>query len=89
MTTVSVRLDDNDKRDLDALCAELGMNISTFYAIYTKKALREWKIPFEVSSNKTQYVLEELYAKLDAAEKERNEGRMLDGPSVMAELLEG
>ena len=89
MTTVSVRLDDRDKRDLDALCAELGMNISTFYAIYTKKALREWKIPFDVSANKEQYTLEELYAKLNAAEKERNEGRMLDGPSVMAELLEG
>ena len=46
MTTFSVRLDDNDKRDL---------------AI--------------------------LYSKLDEAEKERNEGHMLDGPSVMAELL--
>ena len=31
--------------------------------------------------------LDSLYAKLDEAEKERNEGRMLDGPSVMAELL--
>jgi len=89
MTTISVRLDDQDKRDLDALCAELGMNIATFYSIYTKKALREWKIPFEVSANKEQYAMEALYAKLEAAEKERNEGRMLDGPSVMAELLEG
>jgi DNA-damage-inducible protein J len=89
LTTISVRLDDQDKRDLDALCAELGMNIATFYSIYTKKALREWKIPFEVSANKEQYAMEALYAKLEAAEKERNEGRMLDGPSVMAELMEG
>lgn len=70
---------------MDALCAELGMNIFTFYAIYTKKALREWKIPFEVSASIEQYALEELYAKLDAAKKERSAGRMLDGPSVTAE----
>ncbi len=31
--------------------------------------------------------LDTLYAKLDEAEKERNERHMLDGPSVMAELL--
>ena len=31
--------------------------------------------------------MDTLYEKLDQAEKERSEGRMLDGPSVMAELL--
>lgn len=31
----------------------------------------------------------DLYAKLAVAEKEREEGRMLDGPGTMAELTEG
>lgn len=31
----------------------------------------------------------DLYAKLSAAEEERNAGQMLDGPTVMAELTEG
>ncbi len=88
MTTISVRLNDSDKRELDELCSELGLSIATFYSIYTKKALREWRIPFEVSAPKRD-ALEALYEKLEAAEKERNEGRMLDGPSVMAELMEG
>lgn len=30
--------------------------------------------------------LDALYVELEAAEKERCEGRMLDGPSVMTEL---
>ncbi len=88
MTTVSVRLDDRDKQDLDALCAELGMNIATFYSIYTKKALREWKIPFEVSATKDSQVLDDLYSKLAIAEKERADGLMLDGPAAMAKLME-
>lgn len=88
MTTVSVRLNDSDKQQLDELCAELGLNIATFYSIYTKKALREWRIPFEVSAPKHD-AMEALYEKLDAAERERAAGKMLDGPAVMAELMEG
>ncbi len=33
--------------------------------------------------------LADLYAKLAAAEKQRDAGEMLDGPSVMAELIKG
>ena len=88
MTTISVRLDERDKQDLDKLCAELGMSIATFYSIYTKKALREWKIPFEVSASKDSQILENLYSKLAVAEKERADGLMLDGPAAMRKLME-
>ncbi len=50
MTTVSIRLDDDDKKELDEMCAEMGMNISTFYMIYTKKALRDRCIPFAIEA---------------------------------------
>jgi len=88
MTTISVRLDDQDKRELDALCADLGINIAAFYSIYTKKALREWKIPFEVSAPKARSVQETLYQKLDKAEREREAGQMLDGSAAMRVLRE-
>ena len=40
MTTISLRMDDQMKKELDEMCEAMGMNISTFYMIYTKKALR-------------------------------------------------
>ena len=38
------------KKELDEMCAEMGMNLTTFFMIYAKKALRERKIPFMVDA---------------------------------------
>ena len=48
MTTISLRMDDQMKKELDEMCEAMGMNISTFYMIYTKKALRDRRIPFDI-----------------------------------------
>ena len=48
MTTVSLRIEDKMKKELDDMCAEMGMNITTFFMIYAKRALRDRKIPFEI-----------------------------------------
>ena len=33
MTTISLRMDDQMKKELDEMCEAMGMNISTFYMI--------------------------------------------------------
>lgn len=50
MTTVSLRFDDEMKRQLDEMCDEMGMNLTTFFMIYAKKALRDRRIPFEIAA---------------------------------------
>ena len=50
MTTISLRMDDEMKKELDEMCEAMGMNISTFYMVYTKKALRE-QDPFYSKTN--------------------------------------
>ena len=37
MTTVSLRFDDNTKKELDEMCAEMGMNLTTFFYDLRKK----------------------------------------------------
>lgn len=66
MVTVSLRLEENFKKELDKMCDEMGMNITTFFMIYAKKALRDRKIPFEIEAPK-----ESFYSKtnLEALEK--------------------
>ena len=50
MTTISLRLDDELKKGLDQMCAEMGMSLTTFFTIYAKRALRDRKIPFEITA---------------------------------------
>lgn len=50
MTTVSIRFDDDMKKQLDEMCDEMGMNLTTFFMIYAKKALRDRRIPFEITA---------------------------------------
>jgi addiction module RelB/DinJ family antitoxin len=62
MTTVSLRFDDKTKQELDEMCDAMGINLTTFFMIYAKKALRDRKIPFELEapvSNPTERMLDE------------------------------
>ena len=33
------------------MCDDMGMNITTFFMIYAKKALRDRRIPFEITAS--------------------------------------
>lgn len=48
-TTVSIRMDDELKKDFDAICNELGMTMTTAVIMLAKKMSREKRLPFEVS----------------------------------------
>lgn len=39
MTTVSLRFDDSMKKELDEMCAEMGMNLTTFFYDLCKKSI--------------------------------------------------
>jgi len=43
-------MDENLKRNFDALCADFGMNVTTAFTIFAKAVVREREIPFKISS---------------------------------------
>ena len=49
---VTIRMDDNLKKQFDYVCNELGMNISTAVTIFAKQVCRDGCIPFEISLGK-------------------------------------
>lgn len=75
MTAVTVRLEDQDKRALDELCAEMGMSVSTFFAIYAKKAIRERRIPFEINAPADPFYSPGNLKALRESEQQYREGR--------------
>ena len=47
-TTLSVRLDSNDKKRFEEFCNETGMNVSVAVNMFIKAVLRESRLPFSV-----------------------------------------
>lgn len=48
-STVSIRIDSELKKEMEAVCAELGIDLTTAFMMFAKKMVREQRIPFEVS----------------------------------------
>ena len=48
-TLVNFRIDEDTKKQMEQICNELGMNVTTALNIFIRKMIREKRIPFEVS----------------------------------------
>lgn len=47
-TTLSIRMDEDVKKQFDAFCTDVGMNTSVAINLFAKAVLRERRIPFEI-----------------------------------------
>lgn len=53
---VNFRLDEETKREMEALCEQMGISMSAAFTIFAKAVVRERRIPFEVKADpKVQY----------------------------------
>lgn len=48
---ITIRMDEDLKAQLQEFVSNLGMDMTTFFTISAKQAVREQKIPFDVSMN--------------------------------------
>lgn len=48
-TTITIRMDEDLKRQAEALFDDLGLNMTTAFTVFAKAAVREQKIPFDLS----------------------------------------
>ena len=67
---VTIRLDKDVKERAEQMFGDFGMNLSTAFNIFIRQALRQGKIPFEISdpfySEKNQIRLSESIAQAEA-----------------------
>lgn len=47
----SMRMDENLKSQLQELVSDLGLDLTTFFTLAAKQAVREQAIPFKISKN--------------------------------------
>ena len=50
-TNINIRMDADLKRQFEAFCADIGMSMTTAFNVCAKKAVRENRIPFEISGD--------------------------------------
>ncbi len=50
LSTFSVRMDEDLKKQFDGLCQEFGMTASTAFNIFARAVVRQRRIPFEIAA---------------------------------------
>ncbi|MEE8732306.1 MAG: type II toxin-antitoxin system RelB/DinJ family antitoxin [Eggerthellaceae bacterium] len=80
-TMVNIRMDKQTKTDMETVCKELGMSMTTAFTIFAKKMGREHRIPFEVS-------VDPFYSEENLAHIRRGAKALDEGHSVTHDLID-
>jgi len=80
-TSVTIRMDENLKKQAETLFDEMGLNMTTAITLFAKAVVRQGKIPFEIAAD--PFWSEANQARLQKAIAELNAGK-----GKMHELIE-
>ena len=50
-TSINIRIEKNLKNQAENLFSELGMNMTTAFNLFVRQAIRQGRIPFDISLN--------------------------------------
>jgi DNA-damage-inducible protein J len=82
-TTLSIRMDEDVKKQFDAFCAAVGMNTSVAINLFAKAVLREGRIPFEISTKEDPF-----YSASNQARLKKSMETIIAGKGIVHELIE-
>lgn len=78
---INFRIDVSLKEQMEELCKELGMNMTTAFTIFAKKMTRERRIPFDVS-------IDPFYSKSNMEHLERGVAALNAGKGHEHDIIE-
>lgn len=86
MAQISMRIDDDLKKQAEALFDELGLTLSSAVTVFVKQSIRQGGIPFEVTTDP-------LYSKSNIAHLEKsiaefNAGKVVEKTMEELEAME-
>ncbi len=87
-TNITMRIDEDLKAQLQELVANLGMDMTTFFTISAKQAVREQRIPFTISMDIPNEETREAIEEVRQMKKNPSIGKSYtDVDEMMKELL--
>lgn len=81
MKLINIRMDENLKKEMEIVCNDLGINITTAFTIFAKKLTREKRIPFRVS-------IDPFYSKENIAALQNSIDEVKDDKVIMKTIEE-
>lgn len=75
-TTMSIRMDENLKKQFEMLCNDFGMNATTAMTVFAKAVVREKKIPFEITASSDPFYSEANMAALKRSIAQAEAGQL-------------
>ena len=80
-TSITIRMDEELKKQAETLFDEIGMNMTTAFTIFAKAAVRQQRIPFELAADP-------FYSDINQARLRRAAKDMDAGKWTVHELIE-
>lgn len=85
---INIRMDANLKKQFEAFCADMGMTMTTAINIFARKAVRENRIPFEISGDVPNAETQEAIREVRQMKADPTLGKTYtDVDEMMKELL--
>lgn len=89
MATISVRMDDQLKSDMEKVLSELGMNTTAAITMFAKAIVREKRLPLRLELKTwDEYTPEEIAEKLRRSDEDVKAGRVKSFDEVEREIVE-
>lgn len=82
-TNINIRMDEDLKKQFDALCTEMGLNMSTAFNVFARAVVRKHAIPFEISA-----VEDPFYGEVNMARLKKSITQLDAGKGTVHELIE-
>lgn len=86
-TNINIRMDADLKKQFEAFCADMGMSMTTAFTIFAKKAVREYRIPFEISGEMPNNETLAAFSEAEQMKKDPDLGKTYDDVDKMMEDL--
>lgn len=76
-TNINIRMDESLKKQFDSFCNEVGMNMTTAFNIFAKTAVRQQRIPFEITAESDPFYSEANIARLKKSIAQLEKGNLI------------
>ena len=87
-TNVNIRMDSDLKKQFETFCSDMGMSMTTAFNIFAKKAVREYRIPFEIGGEAPNAETAEAINEVRRMKEDKTIGKTYtDVDEMMKDLL--
>ena len=76
--SVTVRMDENLKKQAEMLYEDMGLNMTTAITMFTKAVVRQGKIPFEITADPFWSEANQIHLRKAIADLEAGKGKPHD-----------